>query len=182
MKNYKVIIILGNFGVGKSTLLEKIYDEDGLKESFFCGVKQQVQQTMLQNSVILGNNKKGADSLATEKKNVVRRQIVNANKNVFVAGLFYIADVDFDFYIKNGLIPIFIKLKTSKHVNRQRMKERSGAKLKEATWAVNENRFCRIERYAEKKGLSFEEIDNDQTAEEVFKDFLLILQTINFET
>lgn len=184
MKSYKVIVLLGNFGVGKSTILKKLHDENGLKEPFFCAIKESITSgginTQLPNCYILGSNPIGADSISNEKKEVARLKVADRNGNVFIAGVYYTSEVDFEYYIRCGLIPVFVHLKNSKRENIARMKKRGGARFNEATWASNENKFVKLREYADKRGLRFYTIDNDQQEQTVFEEFLEVMNQIDF--
>jgi dephospho-CoA kinase len=106
----KIIFLLGNYGVGKSSII---------KEPILSQKKNLIQ--IKQNLYVLGQDISGADSLSGEKKSSIIREIIsNTDKNIIIAGIYYSTIKDIKFLSKYFNVLLFY-LNTSFEENARRI-------------------------------------------------------------
>lgn len=107
------IFIVGNYGVGKSSLINK---EPLEVDDIFIKTGN--------NIWVLGTNICGADSLSKYKKIDVRKKVLNnKEKNLLITGNYYCQIVDFKAF-KGHFNLVLIYLNTSFENNEERIKKR----------------------------------------------------------
>lgn len=158
----KIFFIVGNYGVGKSTLIKEPIIS---KQSMFIEIRP--------NVFVLGNELHGADSLSSIKKELVLAEVKkNTDKNILIAGNYYCQIKDFE-----ELNPYFdlvlCYLKTDFENNMKRIGER-GKTINVATF--NQKLKNHISLIKKTNGLrKLYIIDNNRTIEEVKHEFFQIL-------
>jgi len=161
-----VFFIVGNYGVGKSTVIkEPIISQEGL----FIKIKP--------NLYVLGTDICGADSLSTYKKAFVMRQVLrNKDKNIIITGNYYTQQTDIlQLYGHFNLVLIY--LDTSFKENAKRIAYRDKV-INIDTY----NSKLKLHHALIKKTKGYRKlfvIDNDQPAAEVKKH---VFNIINDET
>lgn len=106
----KIIFLVGNYGVGKSSII---------KEPILSQNKNLIQ--IKQNLYVLGRDICGADSLSSEKKSSVLREIItNRDKNIIIAGIYYTTIKDIKFLSQYFDI-VLLYLNTSFEENAKRI-------------------------------------------------------------
>ena len=106
----KIIFLVGNYGVGKSSII---------KEPIISQNKNLIQ--IKQNLYVLGRDICGADSLSSEKKSSVLREIItNKDKNIIIAGIYYTTIKDIKFLSQYFDI-VLLYLNTSFEENAKRI-------------------------------------------------------------
>lgn len=114
-KNKKVVFLVGNFGVGKSTLISnKVLEVDDL----FLRISE--------GWWVLGTDICGADSVSKFKKSEVMKKVEAArHKGIIIAGNYYCSHVDVRALAKNNAVHI-VYLRTSFENNAKRIAQRGG--------------------------------------------------------
>ena len=158
----KIFFLVGNYGVGKSTIIEE---------------KVIAQTNMLlqirKNIFVLGNKINGADSLSSYKKEDVINEVKkNTDKNIVIAGNYYCQYVDFV-----ELLPYFnlvlCYLKTNFENNQKRISKR-GKTINVATYNNKlKNHISLIKKTNGMRKLYI--IDNNKSVQEVKKEFYNII-------
>lgn len=106
----KIIFLVGNYGVGKSSIIK---EEVISKQEFLLQIRP--------NLFVLGDNISGADSLSPYPKNKVLKTLLNhRDKNIIIAGIYYTTMKDILFLSKYFDIILFY-LKTSFEENAKRI-------------------------------------------------------------
>jgi dephospho-CoA kinase len=106
----KIIFLVGNYGVGKSSII---------KEPIISQNKNLIQ--IRPNLYVLGRDICGADSLSSEKKSSVLREIItNRDKNIIIAGIYYTTIKDIKFLSQYFDI-VLLYLNTSFEENAKRI-------------------------------------------------------------
>jgi dephospho-CoA kinase len=106
----KIIFLVGNYGVGKSSII---------KEPIISQNKNLIQ--IRPNLYVLGRDICGADSLSSEKKSSVLREIItNKDKNIIIAGIYYTTIKDIKFLSQYFDI-VLLYLNTSFEENAKRI-------------------------------------------------------------
>jgi dephospho-CoA kinase len=106
----KIIFLVGNYGVGKSSII---------KEPILSQNKNLIQ--IRPNLYVLGRDICGADSLSSEKKSSVLREIItNRDKNIIIAGIYYTTIKDIKFLSQYFDI-VLLYLNTSFEENAKRI-------------------------------------------------------------
>ena len=106
----KIIFLVGNYGVVKSSII---------KEPIISQNKNLIQ--IRPNLYVLGRDICGADSLSSEKKSSVLREIItNRDKNIIIAGIYYTTIKDIKFLSQYFDI-VLLYLNTSFEENAKRI-------------------------------------------------------------
>jgi len=122
-----VFFVIGNFGVGKSTLIEP----------WFGTVEGSTEYTCLseyEGIEILGD-RVGADSLSKYKKADVLAEVIPAGIDLVIAGIYYQKLIDIDRFEKTHKV-VCIHLDCPEEVNRERVAQRGG-KWNQTTYEGN---------------------------------------------
>lgn len=169
MKKNDVVFVIGNFGVGKSTLIRP----------WFGTVEGSTPYTCLSEYdgwEILGSDI-GADSLSKYKKADVLAGVMNAGIDLIVAGIYYQKLVDIDRFKETHNIHC-IYLKTSKETNMARVAGRGG-KWNEDTYKCNStNVKSFVKKIEEGEGHECYYVNNEKPKEELSGLFGRILANI----
>jgi dephospho-CoA kinase len=105
-----IFYLVGNYGVGKSSII---------KEPILSKRKNLIE--IRNNLFVLGEDINGADSLSSQKKDDVIKQIIlNRDKNIIIAGIYYTTIKDIKLLSKYFNIVLFY-LKTSFEENAKRI-------------------------------------------------------------
>ena len=162
----KILMLVGNFGVGKSTLINnKILDR--------------VDDIFLQISKrwwVLGANIGGADSLSKFNKSEVIKKIEKARlEGIIITGNYYCSNKDVDILRRNNDVSI-VYLNTSFENNAKRIGQRGGI--------INPNTYnAKLKLHANlmrnnKHKVKIKILDNNRGAIAVKKDFEKILNDL----
>lgn len=163
MAKCKAIFLVGNYGVGKSSIInETVISRDGL----FLKIRE--------NTYVLGKTIVGADSLSSHKKSSVMSEVIrNKTKNIIIAGNYYcqISDIKM---LSIHFDVVLIYLKTSFENNMKRILERGklinidtyNAKLKQHASLIKNTKGYR----------KLHIIDNDKSIECVKKEFFRLIE------
>jgi deoxyadenosine/deoxycytidine kinase len=153
-----IFFLVGNFGVGKSSLVNK----EILKSN-------DIFQMTSDNVWVLGRNATGADTLSIYKKDYVLNKVIkNIDKNIIITGNYYCQIKDF-FLLKDYFKLVLIYLDTSFENNSLRIEGRGReinintyySKLKSHKSLIDKTRGIR----------KLFILDNDREQKEVQKDF-----------
>ena len=160
----KVFFIVGNYGVGKSTLLENPVIS---KKSIFLEIKE--------NIYVLGNKICGADSLSMYKKEDVIKEVKkHTDKNILIAGNYYSQIKDFE-ELQPYFDLVLCYLKTDFQNNLERISKR-GKTINVATYNTKlKNQISLIKKTNGMRKLYI--IDNNRSIQEVRDEFYKILNT-----
>jgi shikimate kinase len=165
MDKSKAIFLVGNYGVGKSTIIkEPVLKNDGI----FLMIRD--------NLYVLGTNIRGADSLYSHNKaKVIEEVIQNKTKNIIITGNYYcqikdIKELSVHFNV------ILVYLKTSFENNEKRILKRGklinidtyNSKLKGHISLINNTKGYR-KLYI---------VDNNRDIESVKNEFYKIIKEI----
>lgn len=162
------VFLIGNFGIGKSTLIEP----------WFGTVPGSTIYTSLseyEGFEILGTSI-GADGLSKYKKADVFSGVLSAGLNLIIAGVYYQQKIDID-RLKATHIVHCIYLNTSKEENMRRVAGRNG-KWNEQTYL---NKVGAVRVFMEKcleEGHTVHEIDNDQLPSQTKQEFNDIMRNL----
>jgi len=158
----KIFFIVGNYGVGKSTLIKEPIIS---KQSIFIEIRP--------NVFVLGNEWYGADSLSETKKELVIDEVKkNTDKNILIAGNYYSQIKDFQ-ELKPYFDLVLCYLKTNFENNMKRIGER-GKSINVATF--NQKLKIHVSLIKKTNGLrKLYIIDNNRSIEEVKQEFYQIL-------
>jgi len=159
----KLFFLVGNFGVGKSSIIKE-------PELGRCGLLIGIRQ----NLWVLGTHICGADSLRGYKKTDVRASVVlNKDKNIIIAGVFYCAIIDVVIFSEFFDV-VVIYLKTSFAKNAKRMANRDGAPISISMYNSRlKNQLSMIKKV--KNIAKVYIIDNDKDLIETKKEFFNIV-------
>jgi|694.fasta_scaffold108421_3 dephospho-CoA kinase len=158
----KIFFIVGNYGVGKSTLI----DQPILSQTkMFLEIRN--------NVYVLGNKIIGADSLSAFKKEYVLKEIKrNTDKNILIAGNYYCQIKDFE-ELRSYFDLVLCYLKTDFENNLKRISQR-GKTINVATYNNKlKNHISLIKKTNGIRKLYI--IDNNRTIQEVKDEFYKIL-------
>jgi dephospho-CoA kinase len=165
MDKNKAIFLVGNYGVGKSTIInEPILKSEGI----FLMIKD--------NLYVLGSSISGADSLSNWSKEKVFEEIIkNKTKNIIITGNYYCQIKDIKL-LSSHFNVVLIYLKTSFENNVKRILKRGklinintyNAKLKSHISMINNTKGYR----------KLFVIDNNQDIDIVKKEFYKIIEGI----
>jgi len=166
----RVMFIIGNFGIGKSTLIEP----------WFGNVPGNCSMSVLSNYEdweILGTSI-GADGLSKYKKAEVFSEALSSGLNFIVAGVYYQQKVDIDRFVEAGYDVYCTYLDTPKYINKARVAGRNG-KWNENTY---QNKVGAVRVFMEKceaEGHPIYKIDNSRLKKEVREEFDDIMENID---
>jgi dephospho-CoA kinase len=158
----KVFFIVGNYGVGKSTLIEEPILS---RTSMFLEIRN--------NVYVLGTKIRGADSLCYHKKEDVLNEIKrNTDKNILIAGNYYCQIKDFE-ELRPYFDLVLYYLKTDFENNLKRISQR-GKTINVATYNNKlKNHISLIKKTNGMRKLYI--IDNNRSIQEVKDEFYKIL-------
>ena len=91
---------------------------------------------------ILGINQNGADSLSAFKKEEVKKQLINYNGKIVVAGVYYTKQVDYEFYKKLGFDIYMVFLNVPRSEIYKRVLKRGSGNWNENTYKTNITQYC----------------------------------------
>ncbi len=164
-----MIFLVGNFGVGKSTLL----DREVISNK---GIFQEIEP----NLFVLGKTTVGADSLSSMKKqDVINRIINNKDKNIIICGVYYqqLADVQ---RLKFFFDIVIVYLKTSFENNKKRIESR-GRQINKQTFLLKNKSMVSMIKKSQADCLRIFVIDNNKPKDAVRNEFDKILLEVLYE-
>lgn len=165
----KAIFLVGNFGVGKSTLLNRQVISS-------VGIYQEIAE----NLYVLGKDTSGADTLSSFKKEDVIKDIIsNKDKNIILCGIYYQQIIDVQ-RLKNFFEIVIVYLNTDYENNKKRIEAR-GKEINKKTF-VQKNKH--IKSFIKQSFMDCSEvfiIDNNKSKEEVKKEFNNIIKKLLYE-
>lgn len=169
MGKNKAIFLVGNFGVGKSTLL----DREVLSST---GIYQEIAP----NLYVLGTSTIGADSLSSMKKqDVIQDVIANRDKNIILCGIYYQQLVDVQ-RLKNFFEIVIVYLNTNYENNKKRIEMRGKTINKNTFVSKNKHIHSFIKQSQSDCSYVFV-IDNNQPKEFVKNEFDKIINKVVYE-
>ncbi|PMD94855.1 hypothetical protein BWI97_15775 [Siphonobacter sp. BAB-5405] len=167
MKIGNIILLTGNFGIGKSSIIQG----EGRQEGRFYVHSNGWQ--------VLGD-RNGAD---VALKNISKADLLNGLRNypgnLIITGVYFQSHKDLDIYSKYHHLHV-IFLRTSKANNRLRIKSRGG-KWNEQTWAENHNSLLKLFDLCTRKRITRLVMDNDRPLDVVRAEFWQYLNSLGNE-
>jgi dephospho-CoA kinase len=165
----KAIFLVGNFGVGKSTLLNRQVISS-------VGIYQEIAE----NLYVLGKDTSGADTLSSFKKEDVIKDIIsNKDKNIILCGIYYQQIIDVQ-RLKNFFEIVIVYLNTDYENNKKRIESR-GKEINKKTF-LSKNKH--IKSFIKQSFMDCSDvfiIDNNKSKEEVKKEFDNIIKKLLYE-
>mgnify|MGYP003131932493 CR=1 FL=1 len=162
----KILMLVGNYGVGKSSLINnKILD-----------VKDELLLQISKRWWVLGTKINGADSVSKFDKKEVMRRIEKARvEGIIIAGNYYCSQSDVKRLSKNNEVSI-VYLHTNFVNNAQRIAQRGG-NINPTTYNQKLNAHISLMKNC-KTMAKIKILDNNRGLKEVKKDFDQILKQI----